>query len=181
MSPVLKTLDIEPCFDLEMFLSVSQEKRVGGELLERIAGLWEEWKPHAHAASFECEGQGYLLVWLGDAVDEAVDSTWDTRPSEAFLLNALAQVMCMSLVYSVVPKVEMAGCAAAPNPSPALGEILAGAGVPYSNGGPTLSRHFAVLTYNPFKGGCEVCSLQKNCPKGSGAQSMSVELPGYQL
>ena len=181
MSSVLKPLDVEPCFDMEMFLSVSQESRIGGELMERIATLWEEWAPHAHAVSFDCGGQGYLLVWLGDVVDEAIDRAWDTRPSEAFFLNALAQVMCMSLVYSVVPQVETAGCAAAPKTSPELGKILAEAGVPYADDGPTLSRRFAVLTYTPFKGGCEVCSLIKNCPKGSGAKSLSVELPGYQM
>ena len=40
---------------------------------------------------------------------------------------------------------------------------------------------FALVTHYPFKGGCEICHLQSNCPKGQGkSEAASVVLPGYE-
>ena len=37
------------------------------------------------------------------------------------------------------------------------------------------------MTHYPFKGGCEICHLQSNCPKGQGkSEAASVVLPGYE-
>ena len=63
----------------------------------------------------------------------------------------------------------------------ALREALAGLGLAYKEGQPTLNRRFALVTHYPFKGGCEICHLQDNCPKGQGqAESMSIVLPGHE-
>ena len=43
-----------------------------------------------------------------------------------------------------------------------------------------LNRRFAVVTFYPFRGGCEICHLQAHCPKGNGETGTSVLLPGYE-
>ena len=178
----VETLSETPWFDLELFLNVSQERRLGGEVLERMENLWEEWLPELSVKTINTGKIRYLLVSLGEKVEETVDRMWRDSPSTSYLYNALAQTMCMAAVQDAVPEIEFAGCAPSPRPTQALREALEAEGVPYSSEtGTVLSRRYAVITYYPFKGGCEICNLQKDCPKGQGAgQEASVVLPGYE-
>ena len=181
-------LSVTPWFDMELFMLTSQETRMGGEVMERLMTRFKEWTPSLFAHKLSADGREYLLVHLDETVESAVDALWQASPSEAFRLNALAQTLCMTVVHDLVPDVQDAGCAPAPAPTPALAKALADLGVPYSNDGPTLSRRFAVLTAMPFKGGCETCSLLRNCPKGQGTPNgscssgdvKSIVLPGHE-
>lgn len=142
----------------------------------------EELAP-AHDREGHRHGQiKYLLVALDESVEQDVDKAWEGSPSNAFLYNALAQTMCMAAVHAVIPEVQDAGCAPAPKPTATLREALEAEGIPYSNDkDPILSRRYAVVTHYPFKGGCEICVLQSNCPKGQGQmEATSVVLPGYE-
>lgn len=172
-------LDVQPWFDMEMFMSLSQETRMDGDTMDRCMTQWKTWTPHLQVRRLDVGKQQYLLVELAEAVDNEVDAAWDKAPAQAFFLNALAQTMCMSAVHDVLPQIEDAGCAPAPRPTDELRAALVQAGVPYQAKGPGLSRRFAVLTPYPFKGGCEVCALKADCPKGNGSGS-SVLLPGYE-
>lgn len=181
MAFTLTPLEAEPAFDFELFMTTSQETRINADLMERVTELWEGWLPYAKTLEIEADGRKYLLAWLEPQVEDAVDDAWEDRPSEAFFINALAQVMLMGLVHSLLPEVEEVGCAPAPTPNAALAEALAEAGVPYAEPDePPLARRYAVLTHYPFKGGCEVCSLVNNCPKAAGQGPHSVVLPGYE-
>ncbi len=181
MAFTLTPLSAEPPFDLELFMTTSQETRVGADLMARVSDFWDHWLPHAKALRIDADDRGYLLAWLEPEVEEAVDDAWEDTPSEAFFINALAQVMLMGLVHSLLPEVESMGCAPAPKPTPGLAEALFEAGVPYAEPGePPLARRYAVLTPYPFKGGCEVCALVSNCPKAAGAGPHSVVLPGHE-
>ncbi len=175
-------LAAEPYFDLELLMSTSQESRIGGDMMDRISAAWDRWLPHTHARQIEGRGVSYLLVWLDETVEDEVDDAWEDTPSEAFMFNALAQVMCMGMVHALVPEVEDAGCAPAPRPTETLARALDEAGVPYTGAGePGLSRRYAVVTHFPFKGGCEICTLQANCPKAGGAGGPhTVTLPGFE-
>ncbi|WP_294512176.1 hypothetical protein [uncultured Bilophila sp.] len=175
-------LDVEPWFDMELFLGVSQETRIGGDMMERFMKLWKDWLPHLTVKGIDTGKIKYLLVALDETVEREVDKAWDSSPSNAFLFNALAQTLCMAAVHAVIPEVEDAGCAPAPKPTATLREALAAEGIPYSNDkDPILSRRYAVVTHYPFKGGCEICVLQSNCPKGQGQmEAASVVLPGYE-
>jgi hypothetical protein len=173
-------LDIHPYFDLELIMSMSQETRLGGAVTDRLMQLWEQWMPEAHALRITTESIEYLAVWLNEKVEEDVDKAWDQSPSDAYLYNTLAQVLCMSIVYGVLPEIQDAGCAPAPRVTDALRAALAAEGLPYSPSG-TLTRRYAVVTHYPFKGGCEICALQQACPKAQGAgEGASVLLPGYE-
>jgi hypothetical protein len=176
-----KDCEVAPYFDLELLMSVSQETRIDHEAMEALSDAWDRWLPHARARHIETPKGGYLLAWLDESVEDDVDDMWEERPSEAFLFNALAQVMCMGIVHSLLPEVEAAGCAPAPRPTDELADALEAEGVPYLvMGEPGLARRFAVVTPYPFRGGCELCVLRKDCPKAGGGKDHSVTLPGYE-
>ena len=175
-------IDVEPWFDMELFMGVSQETRLGGDVMDRFMTLWKNWLPHLTVKGIDTGKIKYLLVALVESVEQDVDKAWESSPSNAFLYNALAQTMCMAAVHAVIPEVQDAGCAPAPKPTATLREALEAEGIPYSNDkDPILSRRYAVVTHYPFKGGCEICVLQSNCPKGQGQmEATSVVLPGYE-
>ncbi|MCL1986120.1 MAG: hypothetical protein FWG59_06715 [Betaproteobacteria bacterium] len=173
-------IEIHPYFDLELLMSMSQETRLGGAVTERLMRLWEQWVSEVHALRVKAGTIEYLAVWLNEKVEEDVDRAWDESPSEAYLHNSLAQVLCMSTVHGILPEIQDAGCAPAPRTTDALRAALAAEGLPYTPSG-TLARRYAVVTHYPFKGGCEICNLQHACPKAQGTEEgISFLLPGYE-
>lgn len=174
-------LEVTPYFDLERLMELSQETRLGGEVLERLVQRWEQWLPHLHVLRLDVGKVQYLIAWLEQDVEEQVDKLWEDAPSDAYMYNSLAQLMCMGAVHQVLPEIEDAGCAPAPRPTEKLAAALAAEGLPYKGDGPSLSLRYAVVTHYPFKGACEICHLQADCPKGQGqAGAASVVLPGYE-
>ncbi len=174
-------MEITPYFDIELIMRNSQETRMGGQILERCVTLWEEWSSQLQVHTVNTGKITYLVVWLPEEVEEAIDTAWAESPSQAYLDNSLAQTLCMGAVHSILPEVEDAGCAPAPRPTDALRHALEELGMPYKDDGPSLTRRFGVVTHYPFKGGCEICYLQSNCPKGQGqAESSTFVLPGYE-
>lgn len=173
---------LQPYFDIEDFMALSQEKRLGGAVLERLLGLWETWLPRLRACQITSGASSWLAVWLPEEVEAAVDEAWAQSPSEGFLINSLAQYLCMTGVQELLPQVEAGGCAPSPRPTPELRAALAEQGLPYKSGDSSLlERRYAVLTYFPFRGGCEVCHLRPVCPKGQGrGENASIVLPGHE-
>ena len=183
--PEVKTevLKTEPYFDLIGFMEMSQESRIDGAVAEELERFWNHWKDLLGVCQVTCGKIPYLVVWLPEEVERTIDETWDKRPSLGFLANALAQYMCMQAVSDLIPQVELSGCAPAPRPTETLRRALAGIGLAYREDMPVLERRFAVVTHYPFRGGCEVCWLQNDCPKGSGGvadPSSTVVLPGWE-
>ena len=173
--------EVVPYFDMEGFMVMSQESRLGGATLERLIKLWGEWLPRLEVREIAAGAISYLAVWLPEDVEQQVDAAWEKSPSDGWQDNNLAQFLCMAAVRELLPQVEDAGCAPAPRPTEALKAALAELGLHYKEGAATLDRRFAVVTHFPFKGGCEICHLQGQCPKGQGqSQAASVLLPGYE-
>ena len=173
--------EMQPYFDLEAFMSMSKETRLGGAVLERLVGLWGEWLPQLNVSEIVAGKISYLVVWLPEEVENQVDEAWGKSASDGFMINNLAQFMCMSAVQAMLPQVEDAGCAPSPRPTEALRGALEKMGLEYRPGSSVLARRFAVVTHFPFRGGCEICHLQSECPKGQGqAESSSILLPGYE-
>lgn len=178
---IAENLEVVPFFDMERLMELSQETRLGGDVLERLAQRWEQWLPLLHVRRLDMGKVHYLLAWLEQDVEEQIDKLWEDAPSDAYLYNSLAQLMCMGAVHQVLPEIEDAGCAPAPRPTDKLAAALHAEGLPYTGDGPSLSMRYAVVTHYPFKGACEICHLQANCPKGQGqAGAASVVLPGYE-
>ncbi len=177
----LEKISAEPYFDLELIMRNSQETRIGGQMFERFMNLWEAWREELQVYTVDTGKVKYLVTWLPESVEESIDQSWADSPSAAYSDNALAQTLCMAAVHNLLPDVESAGCAPAPRPTDTLRAALEELGMPYKEEGPTLSRRFAVVTHYPFKGACEICYLQKNCPKGQGQSGdSSILLPGYE-
>ena len=167
---------------MEAFMNMSRETRLGGAVLERLVKLWGEWLPELKVYEVGTGKISYLAIWLPESVEEAVDEAWGKSPSDGFLVNNLAQFLCMAAVQELLPQVEDGGCAPSPRPTSGLREALAGLGLPYkSEESSLLSRRYAVVTHFPFRGGCEICHMQSRCPKGQGqTESASILLPGYE-
>lgn len=177
-----EVLEVRPYLDMELLMSVSQENRVDGNTMEMMTQFWESWAPRLNVRKLKVGKIQYLAVWLDESVEADVDGVWDTSPSSAFLAGSLAQVMVMCAVNQVLPEVQDAGCAPAPKPTDGLVEALEEEGCPYNADATALSRRFAVITHFPFKGACEICYLQKDCPKGAGMNkdASSIVLPGFE-
>lgn len=173
---------LKPYFDMEEFMALSQEKRLGGAVLERLLDQWEAWQPRLRACRITSGGASWLAVWLPEEVETAVDEAWAQSPSDGFLLNTLAQYLCMSAIQDRLPQVAAGGCAPSPKPTSELRTVLAELGLPYKGeDSALLGRRYAVLTYFPFKGGCEVCHMRPLCPKGQGrGENASIVLPGHE-
>lgn len=170
---------VEPGFDLEEFMTFSRESRLQGGTLENLMLLWEKWLADLKVRRIGKGSNSWLAIWLPEAVEKEVDEAWARSPGEGFLVNNLAQYMCMAAVGELLPQTAEGGCAPSPKSSGALAGALAEAGLEYADG--TLKRRYGVLTYYPFKGGCEICGLRENCPRANGGESMaSVILPGHE-
>lgn len=168
----------QPYFDLELFLQTAGETRIGGRETDECLLFWEQWS----AASLFCKtvaarGRTFLAVWLGEDVEQTVDAAWDESPSRGFLLNALAQTLCMCAVHEHIPEIEDAGCAPVPAPDSGLATALTEAGLPArapadTEGGLLFARRYAVVTRTPFSGACDACALMASCPRAGGNDSV---------
>lgn len=68
-------IDVEPWFDMELFMGVSQETRLGGDVMDRFMTLWKNWLPHLTVKGIDTGKIKYLLV----ALDESVEQMWTRR------------------------------------------------------------------------------------------------------
>lgn len=165
-------MNIQPYFNIELFLQTANETRLGGSDMDACLSLWDEWTKHLSCKEVVDNGKTYLALWLSEDVEKALKAAWEKSPSEGFRLNALAQTLCMCAVHELVPEVEEAGCAPYPPASLSLASAISETGLPAhvgAGGGLAFGRMFAVVTRYPFSGGCEVCALLSSCPRaGSG-------------
>lgn len=174
-------INVEPYFDLEDFLNFSHESRIEGDTLQALVNLWEGWLKLLQVQNLEGRQNSWLAVWLPQEVEQAIDAAWEESPSKGFLLNNLAQYMCMTAIQQLLPQAANGGCAPSPAPNADLQAALGECGLAGNEPGGHLLRRYAVLTYFPFKGGCEICNLRASCPKGSGNDNFaSIVLPGYE-
>lgn len=174
----IKRLDVQPYFDMETYLGLCQETRLTGRLYEKLTSLWDKWLSELNIREIKTGGTSALAVWLPEEVENEVDNLFDESPSQGFMINNLAQYMCMSAIAELLPMVEQGGCAPSPEPTLALANALRKAGLPCNLGDALLpERRYATVTHYPFKGGCEVCSLKDNCPKG---KNYTMVLPGHE-
>lgn len=176
----IENLRVEPYFDMEDFMNFSKENRIDGEVFEKLANMWDNWLDRLKVLNLHCAGNSWLVVCLPEEIEKTIDSAWDESPGQGYMLHNLAQLMCMSTIQELLPQAANGGCAPSPAMTDDFKKTLAAAGL-VNEEKTGLNRRYAVLTYYPFRGGCEVCSLREECPKGNGMPDMpSVVLPGYE-
>lgn len=182
MSTILEEpIELQPWPDLEDFMAFSQESRIDGACMKELVKYWNKWKELLKSFQITDGKKSWLAVWLPKEVETEVDDSWTNSPSQAWLLNALAQFLCMSAIREKIPPIADGGCAPAPDPTLTLKNALVEAGLDVDQDSGILQRKYAIVTWYPFKGGCEVCSLRENCPKGSGkSEFTNFLLDGYE-
>lgn len=131
---------------------------------------WLCWQPLVREMRFAAgdAAEPLLALWLDQAVETAVDLEWKSSPGNAYLLDRLAAELCMAELRRRLPG-EHIDCAPLPPARPELLAALrqAGLAAPAPPGGgavPTLTRRYAVLTYERPRG-CAACALRPGCPK----------------
>ncbi len=175
-------IELTPQFDFFSLLELLEEKKLGGEVIDELGDAWDRWLNHLHIYSLKIGKIGYLLLWLDEAVEEEIDTKWNDSPTDSFRFNCLAQNLIVTAIQELLPAVADAGCAPAPRPTDSLLDVLEEMGVPYNDNVTALTRRFATITHNPFRGACEICHLQEECPKAKANEQSfhSVELKGYE-
>lgn len=173
---------IRPEFDLEEYMNLSHETRIEAATLEKLEKLWTEWSEALRTVKMENGKKSWLAVWLPEIIERTVDETWEEAPSVGYMLNALAQYLCMSAAGEALPQVAAGGCAPSPAPEKALMDCLAKTELTYAAEGlNALNRRYAILTWYPFRGGCEICSVKEDCPRDAMAREFAgITLPGYE-
>ncbi|AGW14464.1 hypothetical protein [Megalodesulfovibrio gigas] len=164
----LEELPLAFHFGLEDYMMLSQSRRVDHDTGEVIEEVLPGWGPHLKALRIETQEkakrQGYVLVWLETPVEAEVNAAWEGSPSRAFVLNTLAQSLLMAALREAVPDISESACAPVPVPTKPLRAALAEAGVPWQEGA-MLGRQYAMLTYAPYQGSCDICHVKADCPK----------------
>jgi hypothetical protein len=178
---VVETLKLVPCLDLELLLVNSESACLKGKLVEKLLEKWAAWLPCLQARRLLLEDKAYLALWLDAAVEDEVDKVFASSPSEGFLLNSLAQTLCMTAVHDLLPRVAQTGCAPVPELTPALRAVLEGESLCKPCSPLELekrqwkpARRYAVLTWFSFGAGCPDCSLGEDCGKGMNIKSMNI-------
>lgn len=163
----LSPLVSRPDFDLEQFMIFCGEKRLAGDDAERLGESWSSWLPLLEVWSIKNDaGLSCIAIWLPECVEQWVDALWRDRPSAGYRLNSLAQYMCMAAVLDFVPQIEALGCAPTPRPDAVMQAALGQIGFLPGASGHASRRRYALLTPYPFRGGCEICHLLADCPRG---------------
>lgn len=160
---VIENINGVPYFDLELFMSISRQSRVDGEMYDLMTGYWEKLGGQLRIRRIIVGNDVYYLVWLEEPAEEMVDQAWEKSESEGFTVASLAQTMLMAVIQELAPHVAENGCAPIPNPTAALLDALDELGLPWQDSA-TLPRQYAMLTTEKPSGGCGGCHLAESCP-----------------
>ena len=165
----INSLTPEPEFDMMYFMEVAGESRIDGDILEEFETFWDQWTANSLKA-YELrntEGDGkFLLIFLDEDVENAIEGVWQDSPTHGLLFHALAITMVMSSAQGFVPELQEGKCAPLPRPGEGILGAFEELGLTWNEEG-TVNRKYAVLTPYPYTGGCEVCYLSDSCPKST--------------
>lgn len=155
-----------PEFDLFLYLKVSGVAKVEQRLCDLCLTHWDAFKEHLKGYRFAVPGskQGVVIFFLEPAAEGLVEEAWARSPSEGFALHNLAVSMVMAAAAEHVPEIEAGACAPLPTPDRDLKRRLERLGLVWNDAG-TVSVQYAVMTHEPYLGGCAVCHLRVSCPK----------------
>ena len=161
----IKELPPEPEFDLWLYAEIAGETRFSDDLMRSLEEAWNRWRDHLKAVVLtRKQGQGsYLVVWLEEPVETEIDALWEKSPSDGLSMHNLAVTMVMGAARTAIPELELNKCAPMPKPTGSIQDAFEALGMEW-NADATVNRKYAVFTNMPYKGGCEVCFLEEDCP-----------------
>lgn len=166
----VKPVKPEPSFDFMYFMEICGETRMEGGILERLEQCWDDWKDRLHAyklvPSTAKNDEGFLLIWLSEGVEDAVEEGWAEAEKTGMYLHNLAITLVMSAAQSLIPELEE-HCTPLPRPGEEVLDFMDEMDLEWNPQVGTLNRQFAVYTPMPYRGGCEVCMQSHTCPNST--------------
>lgn len=174
----LLTVDLGP--SLRDFLRENNALALSAGALHELCACHERWSREliclrAEMGAGQAAARGLLFIFLPQAIEEQAAEAWLRSPSRGYLLHNLAQFLCRAALGKLLPKVGERGCAPLPELTPVEAEALhlavaaqlreVGMCPPVCFGPGASARTYSLLTYYPYIGGCEVCSLREGCPR----------------
>jgi len=162
----VEKLTPNPAFDLFLYLRVSGAAKVEQHVCDMCEANWEAFKEHLKGYRFAAAGskRGVVLLFLEPVAEGMVEEAWARSPSEGFALHNLAVSMVMAAAAEQVPEIEAGACAPLPTPDRDLKRRMERLGLVWNDAG-SVSVQYAVMTHDPYGGGCSVCHLRASCPK----------------
>lgn len=164
----IEKTEAKPEFDIFYFAELNGTTRIEHSLMESLEKYWNEWLPHLNVYTLkqpeEGKGTDFLLLYLDEAVENAVEDIWQDTPTEGLAHHNLAITLVMAAARSLLPELEEGKCAPLPKPGEAALEAFEALGLTWNQEG-TVNRQYAVFTPFPYSGGCDVCYLEETCPK----------------
>lgn len=159
----LSPVQITPHFDLETFMILSGQRRIGGDQAQKIEQLWQRLFVHLQAYRLG-QGKGYILIYLHPQAEEILHQEQSSGSEQGHNAPLVAQAMLMAALLEAVPEASLGTCAPVPEPNKILKRSLAEVGLEFANTG-QLSVQYGLLTKLPFRSDCEECYLKASCPK----------------
>lgn len=163
----VKPVQPSPAFDFMYFLEICGESRIDGVLLDRLEAAWNDWRDRLHAyhliPSTSGPDEGFLLIWLTEGVEDAVEQGWAEGEKNGMFFHNLAITLVMSAARSLVPELEE-NCTPLPRPGEEVLDFMERMDLEWNPQLGALNRQYAVYTPMPYRGGCEVCMQSHTCP-----------------
>lgn len=162
----VEKLSPNPEFDLFLFLRVCGAPKVEQHVIDLCQSHWDAFKEHLKGYRFAPAGskRGVALFFLEPAAEGLVEDAWGRSPTEGFAIHNLAVSMVMAAAGEQVPEIEAGACAPLPTPDRDLKRRMERLGLVWNEVG-NVSVQYAVMTHDPYLGGCAVCHLRASCPK----------------
>ena len=162
----LDKIQTQPEFDLEYYMEISGLMRIEHELAELLEKYWTAWEKELKSFRMEPTkadaDDGFLLVYLDEDTENAVQRAFEENTKFGFAFHNLAITLVMSAAQSVMPEL-IGACVPQPTPSRQAKKKFKKLGLEWDDSG-KMNRNYAVFTPYPYKGGCEVCHSCDTCP-----------------
>lgn len=163
-------LSPSPEFNARRFATRAKVQSIQPELFTEYQQIWAKWKEALSAYAIHANTGSRLILWLDSSIEDEIDRAWRKSPHHGYMLHSLALDLTMTATADIIPEIARHGCAPVPPDTPDILSALESLGLKCAGG--TLScNRFAVLTFFPWRGGCNACALASDCPKLKNAPS----------
>lgn len=155
---------MRPNFDAGLVAEAYGVEQLDLTTARRAKQWWEMFLPELRVRRFEAGDRGLVLAWLSDKPEKASEAVFHESPTAGLLATAVGSGLVRAAVGRLIPEARTFGCTPLPEPGEEVAEACAQAGLRLNPTG-ALDSRFALLTFEPWAGGCGVCFLSQGCPR----------------